>query len=506
MRISLNTFNNYSNIVKNAITSPFRPSNTSFVPLKADTVSFSGSAKLVGGDMKFAPTDSLCRQVSENAEPARFLLETILDNYLGQYKFDSKRDNPKEKPIQDIKTRKKSSSSIREKVVSKYSKCTNSEGNAFAETVFNSLSANFPMSPTSDPKVVLDDIKRATKYSYSEDIRMSPYANVDMFFDDIIAELQLYGHFDFNAVSEQRRDVIFNLIKSDLKAANDDAHHIEGRFYDPTIVKGIKHWANDIIGGRVIMREPGPEYTGIVLDGLMQAVNDGVLKITSIENNVPNPDKIPTNKKQNDYVYATNKQLQALADAANAPLIENVSKSGYLSVHIDIALDDKLLEMYNGVFEGFSGEIQIIGEDVLKLKEVEDLCYKLKDNKNAIHVDYKPFIDYFTEYYKGDDVKKAFDDYTYALYLSQRAIPSNSGNNYFFPSIAELGFADRVPEELDFNKLRKIKEYCDIKHEETQKKEKEEYDRKMLEKKPVQRMKKHRDINTVKKAITYTYS
>ena len=505
MKISLNTFN-YNNFVKKAITSPFQLCNTSFSPLKEDTVSFTGSAKLLGGDMKFAPTESLCRQISENAEPARFLLETILDKYLGKYKFDSNRDNPKEKPIQDITTRKKSSSSIREKVVSKYSKCASSEGNAFAQQVFDKLSENFPMSPNADPKVVLDDIKRFTKYSYSEDIRMSPFANVPCFFDDMIAELQLYGYFDFNAVPDQRREVIFNLIKADLEAANDDTHHIEGRFYDPLKVKGIKHWANDIIGGRVIMREPGPEYTGIVLEGLKQAVDDGVLKITSIENNVPDPDKIPASMRQDDYVYATNKQLESLAEAANAPLIENVSKSGYLSVHIDIALDDKVLEMYNGVFEGFSGEIQIIGEDVLKLKEVEDLCYKLKDDKNAIHVDYKPFIDYFTKYYQGDEVKKAFNEYTYALYLSQRSIPSGTTGNYFFPSIAELGFADRVPEELDFNKLRKIKEYCDIKHEETQKKEKEEYQRKMFEKKPVQRMKKQRDINTVKKAITYTYS
>lgn len=505
MNILLNSFNANTYVNKIAANPFVTKQKGCLAPLTADTVSFGASAKLIGGDMKFAPTESLCRQISENAEPARFFLETILEKYIGQYKFEFLHDDPKKKPIQDILTRTKSSSSIREKVVSKYSKCTRDEANSFAEQVVDLLSKNFSMAPNTDPEVVLSNVEQSTKYSFSDEIKMSPYSNVDLFFDSIIADLQLFGHYDFNAVPDGKRTSVFESIKRELEANNDDTHHVDKRFYDPMKIKGIKHWANDIVGGRIIMREPGPEYTGIVLEGLKQAVNDGVLKITSIENNIPNPNKLPANKSLEDYLYATNKQLKSLADAAGAPLQENISKSGYLSVHINIDLDDSLLEMYNGVFEGFSGEIQIIGEDVLKLKEVEDLCYKLKDNKNAINLDYKPFKDYFSKYYQGEQVQKAFDDYTYVLYLAQRSLPAGATQRHYFPSISELGFEGKVPPELDFNRLRTIKEFCDINHEENLKKQEEELKKKAI-KDPIQRIKRKNDIDTVKKAISYTYS
>ena len=106
----------------------------------------------------------------------------------------------------------------------------------------------------------------------------------------------------------------------------------------------------------------------------------------------------------------------------------------------------------------------------MQLKEVEDLCYKIKDNKNAIHRGYQTFVDYFKKYYK-DDIKEAFDDYTYALYLAQRALGPEERKDNSFPSIKELGFENRVPEELDFNKLKKIKDGCDVIYESLSKQE-----------------------------------
>lgn len=475
-------------------------------PLQADTISFSARAKLLGGDMKFAPPENLCRQITENSEPARFLLETVLNNYIGSLTSQNISDDPLKKPVQSYTTRSKTSSSIREKVVSKFSKITSSEANKFSAQVVDELSKYFQMTPGTTRKEVLDDAKRVTKYSFSEDIKMPPYEHVDLFFDEIVAEMQLMGRYNFAAVPDEKRNQIFDYIKAKLEDSNDSTHHLGTRYIDPTTVKGIKHYANDIVGGRIIMREAGPQYTGVVLDALKQAVDDGMLKITSIENNVPDSSKLPIGRRVDDYVYASNKQLKTLANAAGAELIENKSKSGYLSVHINISLADELLEKYNGVFEGFDGEIQIIGQDVLNLKHVEDMCYKLKDNKNAIHEDYKPFKDYFTKYYQGDDVKKAFDDYTYALYLSQRDIPSGSSRGNTFPTIAELGFAGKVPPELDFNKLRTIKDYCDLVHKETIKSQEEAAEKGKSKKAQMQSIKRRSDISSVKNLIKYNYA
>ena len=507
MRISFNTpsINSYFGQLKlnNKLSKSTYPN---LAPLQADTVSFSARAKLIGGDMKFAPPENLCRQVAENAEPARFLLETILSNYIGEYTSSNMSDDPYKKPVQTFTTRCKTSSSIREKVVSKFSKITRNEANQFSKQVADELTKHFSLSPGSKYEDVLNDAKRITKYSLSDEIKMPPYEHVDLFFDDIISELQLLDRLDFASVPEERRTQIFGEIKRHLEQRNDTVHHIDSRYIDPETVKGIKHYANDIVGGRIIMREPGQEYTGLVLDALKRAVDDGMLKINSIENNVPDSAKIPRGKKLEDYIYASNKQLQDLAKASNAELIENKSKSGYLAVHINISLSDELLSKYNGVFDGFDGEIQIIGEDVLQLKKVEDMCYKLKDNKNAIHEDYKLFKDYFTKYYQGEDVQKAFDEYTYALYLYQRALPSGHPAMSRFPSIAELGFEGKVPKELDFNKLRTLKESCDILHKETLKEQEEAAEKSKNKKALIQSIKRRSDISSLKSIIKYNYA
>ena len=248
------------------------------------------------------------------------------------------------------------------------------------------------------------------------------------------------------------------------------------------------------------MKESGPEYTAVVIEALKKAAEEGELKITSIENNLPDPRKLPKGKKLSDYIYATERQLLSLAKAANAPLIKNKSKSGYLAIHINVDLSSPLFNSYNGVYNGYSGEIQIIGSDVLQLKEIEDLCYKLKDNKNAIHIAYKPFKEHFQKYYK-DDVKQAFDNYTYALYLAQRALPPGTKTQTRFPSIQELGFEGKVPPELDFNILKQIKLPCDKKKELMRQKQK--LDENAKDKNIIRTLKQAGDIKTLKSLIGY---
>ena len=98
---------------------------SNLAPLTQDTVSFSGRGKLIAESMVDAPTERTCRQVELNAEPARFYLETVLDKYLKPLTQNSSDPNSKEFPILDYRTRIKKSTSIREKVVSKYSKIYN---------------------------------------------------------------------------------------------------------------------------------------------------------------------------------------------------------------------------------------------------------------------------------------------------------------------------------------------------------------------------------------------
>ena len=289
---------------------------------------------------------------------------------------------------------------------------------------------------------------------------------------------------------------------------NDKKYSVSGTAWDgsvyiePTSIKGVKHYANDIVGARITMKESDPEYTGLVLAALKQAVDDGLLNITSIENNLPDPKKLPQGKEISDYAYATDSQLRKLAKAADAKLIRNKSKSGYLAIHINVDLSSPLFSCYKGVFDGYTGEIQIIGSDVEQLKDVEDLCYKLKDDKNAIRSEYKPFKTHFKTYY-NDETKDAFEDYTYALYLAQRSLPPNSKRTDFFPSIEELGFEGKVPKELDFNYLRRLKEKCDFSAKLAQKQEEMKNGDKSSHSETIKTIKHNGNIKTVKSLISY---
>ena len=489
MNITLNNFT--KNIIKNYMTAgniKKRPSYSNLAPLEKDTVSFSGRGTLIAASMADAPPEVTCRKVEENAEPA-----------ISPFTQINSEANAKTFPILKYSTRTKESHSIREKVVSRYTKKYTAEVDKFSGIVVDELLKNFAPNPGVDRNMLIEDAKRVVEYSH-QGRKTPPFSNAAFYFSEIIDDFTKLKKIDFEAVDKEVQKNIFTDIINSLSDDEETAVLNGIGTYDPATVKGVKYYANDIVGARIIMKESGPEYTAVVIDALKKAVEEEDLKITSIENNLPDPKKLPKGKKLSDYAYATDRQLDSLAKAANAPLIENKSKSGYLAIHINVDLSSPLFNSYSGVYNGYSGEIQIIGSDVLQLKEIEDLCYKLKDNKNAIHIAYKPFKEHFQKYYK-DDVKQAFDNYTYALYLVQRALPPGNKVQTQFPSIQELGFEGKVPPELDFNILKQIKESCDRKKELMLHKQK--VDKNDKDKNVIRTLKQAGDIKTLKSLICY---
>ncbi len=425
--------------------------------LSKDVVSFSGAGKLSPLDMVYAPTEKACRQISLNAEPSRFYLNQILDTYLApQISSDSNSNDSK--PVMHYKTRVKSPVSIREKVVSKYAKNHRKDIKKFTQLALLELSKSF--SYTSDVENE-DLIKEIADYLEMLHIssKMPPGENISYYFNELLIYTSENKIFDFDEKTSKEQKQIFTTVLDELDLHSDE---MKNDLLNPTTIDGIKHYANDIVGARIITNDAGPEYTEVIFNALKKAVSDGVLKITSIESTIPDPDKLPIGKSINDYQYATDEQLNDFAEETGALLLKNKSPSGYLSIHINVDLTDPSLASFGGIFNGYSGEIQILGTDVEHLKDVEDLCYKLKDNKSVVKESYIPFKNHFFKYY-NDKTKQAFEDYTYALYLAQRE--QNASNRKYmsstFPTLKDLGFDDKLPSELDFNSLEKLKKHCD---------------------------------------------
>lgn len=476
MKIGLNILNVNSNVLwgannKNATRPCLYPN---LAPLQKDTVSFSGRSMFVNTQMKDAPRERDCRSVYKNAEPAKIYLESVIEQYIAPYVKENDSSKLFEYPVDSCSIRIKKPSSIREKVASKFPDKYEKDLEDYSNKMFMLLSQNFKKSEAVSSEEAIDSIKNIVE-AYSQQRKLSPFKNSGFFIDKVFASLvsEEEGAFFSCAGMEERK---INRIKDDILSYFMDIHKRGecqlAQDIPPQTIAGIKHYAQDIVGARVLLRESDPDYTRIVINALKDAVDAGALKITSIENNIPAPEKMPADKSLSDYIYATEPQLLKLASAADAPLLTNLSKSGYLAIHINVDLSNSKL-FGNTPYDGYMGEIQIIGKDVEKLKDVEDLCYKCKDNKKAIHTAYKDFLAHFNKYYQGDDVKQAFEDYTYALYLYQKAIPAGSQRRKEFPSLKELGFDKSVPPELDFNVLAKIKKNGDVIREQMDKAEDE---------------------------------
>lgn len=240
----------------------------------------------------------------------------------------------------------------------------------------------------------------------------------------------------------------------------------------------IKRKVGDLVGYRIILGSNDVNDTTSIVDGLIKAVNQGKLNINEIQNYISyDLDSQYDYIKRNDLERlrnAVNKRRRAMGQSAIS--IKYTQKdSGYMAIHIGVDLSNPT----NKKSSRHSAEIQIIGHDVAKLKDVEDLCYKLKErNKEGqaikeikgAHYAYKPFEKHFYDCLDDPNytsVTENFAIYTKRAYKAQRLKPLSANfatqrrRNYSFPTIEECGLSGVLPKGLDFNILAKIKDACD---------------------------------------------
>ncbi len=368
----INTSTNIFRTKENTSTSPFVPSAKSKIlsPLTQDTVSFSGSTALNHSLLEAFDNYNVCRDISQNAEPAETYLKKTLKNALSEF-VESDTNNG---VILPVVSRVKTPDSIREKVASE-----------------------------------LENI----------------------------------------------------ILKEPYKA------------FSPNDIEAVKKVCGDIIGSRIILKRSAPEYTSKIIDALIKEVEAGRLKITKIENY--EPDDIEENWK-----YFQKQDLERLLDAVNSKrkeygqkpieLNETHKSTGYMALHLDVDLSNPDFKAKNN---NYRGEIQIVGYDVSGLKDVEDFCYKLKSKKDikSGNLAYKPFVEYFNQNMAKTDeypeLDKNFLEYTRKAYSIQRHKAPMEGKSkarrkyHILPTIEQCGLEGKIPEALDFNKLSKIKHYCD---------------------------------------------
>lgn len=206
----------------------------------------------------------------------------------------------------------------------------------------------------------------------------------------------------------------------------------------------IKEELGDIIGARLVLRDS--TQTDEVLKKLIEGVKNNDIKIFEIENYRPEP----------KYAYFSKKQLDNLEKVCNKMRTNGVTRaetsipSGYTAVHFSVYLND-----------GFKGEIQLMGIDVEQVKEIEDMLYKLKNNK-SLTPKYKIIEEHLKELKTNKPLQRAITAYSKEQYIAARqrepyGIKSKRATK-FLPAPAY------VPPEYDFNTLYRMKTTCDYKY------------------------------------------
>lgn len=217
----------------------------------------------------------------------------------------------------------------------------------------------------------------------------------------------------------------------------------------------IKRGMTDLAGMKIIMRDASRENVNKIIERLVTAVTESGAKIVEIENKRPLPIYDQYGNILKSYDYASPMALIKLQRAASKllgreiKLTDENTPSNYMAIHT-------LIELPNGI----TGELQIMGHDVAALKELEDLCYKIKNGKN-IDKKYAPIEKTLAALKDEENVllRAEHDKYTQEAYLFQRNIEPRAHKSRKKEKF--LAAPATLPKDYDFNNIYIQKQACD---------------------------------------------
>lgn len=204
---------------------------------------------------------------------------------------------------------------------------------------------------------------------------------------------------------------------------------------------------HDVIGARIILSGNSQKEGDFVISKITEAVKANKLKINEIKIHGQNDSKLQ---------YASNRKINSLVTACSnknqdITLKKSQRDSGYIAIHLII----------DGLPDNYKGEIQIMGYEVAKFKELEDLCYKCHSEKN-INQKYKSLKKDFAPLKKDKAMMAQFLEYTKRAYKRERLKTGEEKGMYqeFLPIPDDLKL---IPKNLDFNEIAKRKKIIDSK-------------------------------------------
>lgn len=234
-------------------------------------------------------------------------------------------------------------------------------------------------------------------------------------------------------------------IETRIKSAESVAE--KGGCRDAKNIEELTEKIDDLMGGRLEMRDVSRDSIQQIIDILEEQVNKGIFNVIEIESYYAEPNLAYLNDRMlASLVKTCEKKLGAI------PVKHQKHPSGYHGVHFTIRMPKDC--------NNAKAEIQLLGKDTADLKYANDPVYKVLCNK-AIQKKYAPIAKILAPL-KGDDetLKNAFLDYTRQAYKHQRRRKSVPfAEDKMPPEFLDIPWF--LPKELDYKNIYMEMKKCD---------------------------------------------
>lgn len=217
----------------------------------------------------------------------------------------------------------------------------------------------------------------------------------------------------------------------------------------------------DLNGAKTILRDGSRPEAHKVLDRYLKAMEEGKIELVEIENKRPIAAKGKKGYEASKYDYEAPELLEDMVKKANAIQKHKVkfkpidyTDANYTATHFLFRFPGE-----NWVFEE-----QLVGYDVAVYKDLDDIIWKILNNKN-VNKKYKPIIDIIEPLNEigNSELKNQFNKYRGNVFLFQREKAphiTKHKTERFLPIKDEID-NEVIREKLDMNYLYELMLKCE---------------------------------------------
>ncbi len=227
----------------------------------------------------------------------------------------------------------------------------------------------------------------------------------------------------------------------------------------------VLDFMTDLNGAKIVMRDARKKVVEKVLSRLIKPIEKGEVELLEIENKRPIITKNFKRTKKEQYDYAGIDFLESLqriqetkwakSDIKEKPLVRfditDYTKVNYSAIHMLLRLPGEVRPF----------ELMIMGKDVNSLKNLDDLLFKILNNKN-VDKKYKPLVDIVSKLKESGNktILEKFNQYRGEAFLFQREKEPSTyayvgAFDYFLP------LKQNIPPIYDLNNLYRIMLECE---------------------------------------------